>query len=388
MLMQGWGMPMFQFYNPVKLIVGSNSIDDFVKITADSDLNIRKILILTGKKSLERSGRLDTILGQFKDKETFVYNNIPSNPEISELYDIKLETDKFNYDCIIAIGGGSVLDIGKCLAAFKNLKVDSYIQLKQGIINKEYQNYIINTPIIAVPTTAGTGSEVTCWATVWDKKNNKKYSVEDKRTYPRMAIIEPILTISLPIKLTASTALDALSHALEAYWSKKTNPIVRMYALKSIESIMQNLNNLLDDLSDLNLRTKIMQGSLYAGLAFSNTKTTACHSISYPLTAKYNISHGIATSITLASFLNINKEFIINKNDLLNAFDVRKISEVEDLIKDIFKKSKIPFRLRDYGVEKSDIDSIVQNSFTPGRMDNNPVEVTRELLKGVLEHIY
>ncbi|HZX21740.1 MAG TPA: phosphonoacetaldehyde reductase, partial [Clostridia bacterium] len=254
--------------------------------------------------------------------------------------------------------------------------------------NKDYQNYDINTPIVAIPTTAGTGSEVTSWATIWDKNKCKKYSVEDERLYPRLAIIDPVLTTNLPLKPTASTALDALSHALEAYWSKRSNEIVRLYAQKSIELIIKNLNNLLDDLSNQDLRTKIAQGSLYAGLAFSNTKTTACHCISYPLTAKYNIPHGIAVSMTLAQFLNINREFIIDKRKLLGAFGVEKITEAEDVINNIFIKSQIPFKLSDYGVKKEDIGNIIKNSFIPDRMDNNPVKITKELLKRVLEDIY
>ena len=379
---------MSSFYNPVKLKWGSEIIKNLSEIITESDLNMKNVLILTGSKSLKESGKLDIILKALNNKKTFVYDGIPSNPETNELYSFKLQTDKLNYDSIIAIGGGSVLDMGKCLAAFKNLCINSYNELEQGIKNKKYQNNSINIPIIAIPTTAGTGSEVTSWATVWDKKNNKKHSVEDERLYPKIAIIDPMLTINLPLQLTVSTALDALSHALEAYWSKRTNEIVRMYALRAIELIIENLNNLIDNLNDLNLRIKIAQASLYAGLAFSNTKTTACHSISYPLTSKYNIPHGIATSMTLANFFKINKEFIVDKDILLNAFDIEEVSQVKDIINNIFLKSKIPFKLRDYGVREKDINFIIENSFTPDRMNNNPVEVTSELLRKVLEDIY
>jgi len=376
------------FYNPVRIVWGPGITDSISNIITDSNLGVRGILVLTGRKSLEKSGKLGVLLNQFKKTEIFLYNDIPSNPEISELYNIKAETDKLNYDSIIAIGGGSVLDMGKCLAAFKGMHIDKYNELELSIINKDYQNYDIDIPVVAIPTTAGTGSEVTSWATIWDKKKCKKYSVEDERLYPGLAIIDPMLTMSLPLGLTASTALDALSHALEAYWSKRSNEIVRIYAQKSIELIIKNLNNLLDDLNNLDLRTKIAQGSLYAGLAFSNTKTTACHCISYPLTAKYNIPHGIAVSMTLAQFLNINREFIMDKRKLLCALGIENIKEAEGVINNIFIKSQIPFKLSDYGVKKEDIGNIIENSFIPDRMDNNPVKITKELLKRVLEDIY
>ena len=379
---------MASFYNPVKILWGINKIDELSHIVENLYTNINRILILTGSKSLKQSGYLDKILSHFGDKEVLTYSNIPSNPEISDIYDIKTKTDSFNYDMIISIGGGSVLDVGKCLVAFKNMNIESIEILETNIISKNYQKYNIDTPIMAIPTTSGTGSEVTCWATVWDKVNNKKYSVEDKRIYPKIAVIDPILTMNLPLNLTASTALDALSHALEAYWSKKSNEIVRLYASKSIELIVNNMNDLLDDLSNLELREKIAQGSLYAGLAFSNTKTTACHSISYPLTAKYNIPHGIATSMTLNKFLNINNESIIDKSELLKSFNVERISEVEEVINNIYNKAGISYKLRDYGVEERDINFIVKHSFTPDRMNNNPVKITEEILTRVLKDIY
>lgn len=379
---------MASFYNPVKILWGANKIDSILDIVESLDIDINKILIVTGSKSLKGSGHLDKILNQFKNKEVLIYSDIPSNPEISDIYNIKTKTDSFKYNIIIAIGGGSVLDVGKCLATFKNIHVESVDILETNIISKNYQNHNIDTPIIAIPTTSGTGSEVTCWATVWDKVNNKKYSVEDKRIYPKIAVIDPILTMNLPLELTASTALDALSHAVEAYWSKKTNEIVRLYASKSIELIVNNINDLLDDLSNLELREKIAQASLYAGLAFSNTKTTACHSISYPLTAKYSIPHGIATSMTLSKFLKINEESIIDKDELLKAFNVESILEVEKVINDIYNKTGISNRLRNYGVEEKDISFIVKHSFTPDRMNNNPVEITEEILERVLKDIY
>lgn len=379
---------MDSFYNPVNIIWGSGSINNLSDIITDNKLEMNRILVLTGRKSLKQSGALDIIFEHLTEKEIYIFNKIDSNPEIVDLFSIKTETDNINYDSIIAIGGGSVMDIAKCLSAFKNLEVPNSNILESYIKNKDYKGHVINTPIIAIPTTAGTGSEVTSWATIWDKSNNKKYSVEDKRIYAKVAVIDPKLTINLPLSLTTSTALDAVSHALEAYWSKKSNEIVRLYALKSIELIIKNINLLLDNLSDMNLRGKVALGSMYAGLAFSNTRTTACHSISYPLTAMYNIPHGVATSMTLAKFLDINKDFLYDKESLLNVFGAEKISDVETIINNIFKKSKIAVNLRDYGIKKEDIDSIVKGSFTPGRIDNNPVDINEDTLKRVLKSIY
>lgn len=376
------------FYNPVKIIWGSGQINNLAG-AIDTYLDTKKVLILTGKSSLKKSGILDLILKQFTKNEVYVLNDIPSNPEISDLYNIKIETDKFDYDTIIAIGGGSVLDIGKSLIAFKDIEVKDTTMLKEHIINQNYGDTNTKVNLISIPTTAGTGSEVTSWATIWDKSNIKKYSIESTKLYSDIAIIDPVLTVNLPMELTASTALDALSHALEAYWSKRTNEIVRLYSLKAIELIMDNIIDLLDNLDNIVLREKIALGSLYAGLAFSNTKTTVCHSMSYPLTSMYEIPHGIAVSMTLAKVLDLNREFILEKESLVKAFGVAAdLSEVEDCINEIYEKAKIPYRLKDYGIKREDIDTIIVNSFTPGRVDNNPVEITREILEDILMSIY
>lgn len=124
---------------------------------------------------------------------------------------------------------------------------------------------------------------MTCWATIWDRSKGMKLSIESDKLYAHKAIIDSTLTTSLPKRLKASTALDALCHATEAYWSKNSNELSRVYSLEAIKRIVGSLEKVLDCPNDLTLRNEIALGSLYAGLAFSNTHTTACHSISYPL---------------------------------------------------------------------------------------------------------
>jgi phosphonate metabolism-associated iron-containing alcohol dehydrogenase len=155
------------------------------------------------------------------------------------------------------------------------------------------------TPIIAVPTTAGTGSEVTCWGTVWDAAGGVKHSLALPNLYPEAAVIDPSLMLTKPRALTVSTGLDALSHALESIWNKNTNPISQQYAVAAAREIVEVLPVLVDDLANGTLRARMAQAALFAGLAFSNTKTAIAHSISYPLTLRYDVPHGIACSFTL-----------------------------------------------------------------------------------------
>lgn len=379
---------MLIFFNPVKIYFAPGLMGRLQKDLLTPDRQIKRVLLLSGNKSLKESGYHDLILRQLHFAEVLEYNGVPSNPGVEDLFEIKRDTEGFGYDSIFAAGGGSVLDTGKFLAAFKGIRTENPRELRESIIKSAYRGNKERTRLFAAPTTAGTGSEVTCWATVWDREEGKKYSIEDHSLYPGTALVDPLLTVNLPMHLTAATALDALSHAVEAYWSKRSNEIVRMYAVKAVEIICRGLDALLDDLHNIELRTRIAFASLNAGLAFSNTKTTACHSISYPLTLMHGMEHGFAVGLTLGKMLMINERALIDKRRLFSALGVQEAHEVDLLIKRFFQKAGIPFRLRDYGVSRQHLPVISGNAFTPGRMDNNPVEITRETLSAMLESIF
>ena len=213
-------------------------------------------------------------------------------------------------------------------------------------------------------------------------------SVDSEKLYAHTAIIDPTLTASLPKSLTASTALDALCHATEAYWSKNSNEISRVYSLEAINRIVNNFEKVLNHPTDVTLRKEIALGSLYAGLAFSNTRTTACHSISYPLTLELGMVHGIAASITLAKVMEINFDSIIENDKLLQAFGVSSCSEIQELIEHFHQLSGFSSKLRDYNANEEIIEKIAANAFTKGRMDNNPVALTKEDVTQILLSIY
>ena len=367
------------YYNPTKILTGS-SLEILEKIL--SDYRDKKILALY---SHGFSNRNKDIANLFENnKNIVIYNKIQYNPGVEYIFEIIKDLESMDFEYIIAIGGGSVLDTAKAISAIKNILINNRGDLRRIILEEGYNcnnNFI---PIIAIPTTSGTGSEVTSWSTIWDFEEKKKYSISSINLYPKMAIIDPELTSHLPQKLTAITGLDALSHAIESYWARSTNDISRLFAIQSIETIVNTLPNLIKNLDNLELRKQMALGSLYAGLAFSNTRTTACHSISYPLTIMYNIPHGVAVSMTLGKILEINKENIVGVDELFKAFSKGNVNDIDDFIKNIFKISNINYKLGDYGVEKDDIPRIVSGSFTKGRMDNNPVDITEKQLEDIL----
>jgi phosphonate metabolism-associated iron-containing alcohol dehydrogenase len=198
-------------------------------------------------------------------------------------------------EVIVALGGGSVIDSAKVFAAAGGdfARVLQFLQTGAGV------EALSATPLIAVPTTAGTGSEVTSWATVWEAASGKKYSLARPSLYPQYAVIDPTLMVGKPRGLTVSTGLDALSHALESLWNVNANPVSRTYAVAAAREILAVLPALADDLTNVELRSRMATAALLAGLAFSNTKTAIAHSVSYPITLHHNVQHGIACSFTL-----------------------------------------------------------------------------------------
>lgn len=229
-----------------------------------------------------------------------VVRDVEANPSFNGL---KLACRTFGSaskapEVIVAFGGGSVIDTAKALAVsfgdFSN--VLAVLQGRGAQVPKA-------TPIIAVPTTSGTGSEVTCWATMWDTDAGKKYSLNREDLYPEHAIVDPATSLGVPRNLTLATGLDALSHALESLWNVNANPISTNHAVFAAIELLDALPKLLERLDDIRLRERVAQASLFAGLAFSNTKTALAHSLSYYLTLHHGTIHGIACSFTLPAVM-------------------------------------------------------------------------------------
>lgn len=284
---------------------------------------------------------------------------------------------------VVAIGGGSSIDLAKAISLFhdreKNVQY-TRDEITNIINNKMYKNDKF-IDIIAIPTTAGTGTEVTQWATIWDVSNNSKLSIDHPFLKPKKAIIVPELTLSVPPIITLATGLDALSHAIEAYWSKHTTPMVQEIAYRAIELIIQNLSIAIHEPNNFNAREKLCRASVLSGLAFSQTRTTACHSISYPLTMMFGMPHGLAASITLDPVGKINKGHFPNDEQLFALFC--EYNGINNWIKTVYE-GLINLRLSSFGISEKDIPIIVNKAFTSGRMDNNPVELSKNDVVDIL----
>ncbi len=229
------------------------------------------------------------------------FTSIAPNPTLLACSQVAERLAACAVEVVVAIGGGSVLDTAKAFAAQRSAP-DGWLSahLREGA---PFPADFRPPPILAVPTTAGTGSEVTMWGTVWDEKTGRKYSISHPRLYPEAALVDPTLTHTLPPATTVATALDALSHAMEAIWNKGSNPVSDGLALRAIEVVPDALPRVLAQPADAAAREALAGAALLAGLASSNTRTALAHSISYPLTSELGVPHGLACSLTLPAIL-------------------------------------------------------------------------------------
>jgi phosphonate metabolism-associated iron-containing alcohol dehydrogenase len=285
---------MWNFENPVQIRFGQGAFADLGKI-----INGRPYCLVTYDEPYFKT-LSETLTSQAGRPQSLI-NDITPNPDFSELVKTCARFAKFASPdmVIVALGGGSVIDTVKVLASSHH----GFANVRRFLETGEDEDQLASYPIIAVPTTAGTGSELTCWATVWDKKSQKKYSLARRELYPSHAIIDPELMLGIPKPLTISTGLDALSHALESIWNHNSNPVSANHAVYAASEMMWALPRLANDLNNIELRSKVARACLFAGLAFSNTKTALAHSVSYPITLKYDVPHGLACSFTLPKIL-------------------------------------------------------------------------------------
>ena len=354
-------------------------------------LDIANIVLVMSESSAKRwdmVGFIDELKEKCKvlDGKLTWIKQVAANPTQKDIIKSLEKVGQNKVEIIIAFGGGSGIDLAKGISAFHNReKNTSYTidQITHGIKNKTYacQEGI---DIIAVPSTAGTGSEITQWATIWDQGGPSKFSIDHPNFKPKLALIVPELTLTVPVEMTLATGLDAMCQAIESYWSKHTTPIVQEIAYRGIEIVIQNLRQAVEQPDNITVRENLCKASVLAGIAFSQTRTTACHSISYPLTSLYDVSHGLAASITLDAVGKINKGNFENDEALFELFE--EYGGMMNWI-DLTCEGVIKMRLSAFGISEKDIPVIVENAFTGGRMDNNPVDLSEDDVAEILRSI-
>ena len=336
----------FSYYMPTKIVYGTNELDNI-----DKYINGRKTLLITSQ-GFEKRGLVDKVKS-ITNNIVDVISEVKSHPEFKDLEITCNKIREIDFELILAIGGGSILDASKFFSIYNDTKEYQFVQdIIKGKLPKKNYNRI---PIISIPTTAGTGSEITPWATIWDMDEKKKYSLHLVDLFSEVAIYDPTLTLSVPKDITIQTGLDTLSHALESIWNKNANPITISYAIKSAKLIVDNLVLLSNNLDNLEYRDNIMKACMYAGLAFSNTQTAIAHGMSYYITAHKGVDHGIACSFTLPMLI----DNVLGKYEFID----KALKEIfgklsSNKLRTILKELNISTDFEDYGVNDKEFNEL------------------------------
>lgn len=352
---------MWKFDNPVEICFGPGSFSALADLIAGRPY----CLVTYGEPYFAQLG---SQLAEAAGEAEVIINNITPNPDFLTLTtSCQQFSEQASKNClIVALGGGSVIDAAKVLASSNKgfAPVERYLTTGQG------EDELGHHPIIAVPTTAGTGSEVTHWATVWDTVAQKKYSLARKSLYPTHAVVDPELMLGLSKEMTVSTGLDALSHALESIWNRNSNPVSANHAVFAATEMISALPKLASDLQNLELRTRVAQACLFAGLAFSNTKTALAHSVSYPITLKYNVPHGLACSFSLPMVMaSVIGEDTICDHNLQRIFGDDLNGAVDDLRR-LLLELGVSTEASDYGVQEEEWRSLLTDALAGERGKN------------------
>jgi phosphonate metabolism-associated iron-containing alcohol dehydrogenase len=376
---------VWEYYMPTRIVFGNGCLDSAGEGVRKSAP--RKVMLVTGKSAMERLGITGRVCnGVLKGIDVEVWNKAAANPSVDLVREGTEFSKQEGIDYVIGLGGGSAMDLAKCIAILNNNYQEGDIRdhiKKPGELIKRK-----GLPFMAIPTTSGTGSEVTPWATVWDIQNESKLSLSHPFMYAHSAIVDPELTVKLPRQITVSTGLDALAQGIESFWSRNSNPISDSYAEGAVRLAIKNLKGAREHPENIEYRGAMSLAALYSGLAINGTKTTACHSISYPMTLKFGIPHGHACALTIPGFIGFNNEAVPDRIERISHwFGVASAEEVAARMTNLMSELGVETRLSKLGIGSDGIEYIIKNGFTPDRVKNNPREVTEDDLRGILEGI-
>lgn len=355
-----------------------------------------KKAFLISDKDLIKCGIVAKVEEVLKENQTSyeIDAEVKPNPTIENvIYGLELYK-KSGSDFIIAVGGGSVIDTAKAIAVIANNPENADVVSLEGMDKSSHPA----VPIIALPTTAGTGSETTMDYVITNTKEKRKMACMDSKVVPAAAILDTEIMASLPLKLTAATAMDALTHAVESYLSLGAFSFSETLSLKSVSLISENFLKVLENPGDYEVRKELAIAQYMAGMSFTNVGLGIVHSMAHPLSAFYDVPHGVANALILPYVLEFNAEVCGDKiKELAKAFDsgfdmTKDAKEAlkccVDTIRKFNTQAGLPQTLVEINVKTEDIDALAQSAYADASTPDNPREVSAEMLKQLYKKMY
>jgi len=372
---------IYSLLNAGKIIAGPDSIGTIASEV--TDYQVKKVLIITDKGVWD-AGLIEKPrqLLESNGIQVEIINSTPPEPEVEHVNEIFRTAKELACELVIGIGGGSSMDVAKLIAVM----LTNDLSLREMIDKAPLRRR--GVPTIMVPTTAGTGAEVTPNAIVLVPEEELKIGIVSSKMMPDCVILDPLMTVKLPAPITAATGMDALTHAIECYTSKKANPLSDTLALKAITLISRSIRIAYRNGSDIDARHDMLLGAMYGGMAIATSSTTAVHALAYPLGGKYRIPHGLSNAILLPHVMKFNMDHAedkfkdiaiamgINTNGLTDRqAAVKMIENLYSLIDDL----NITMNLKDKGITEDDLDGMVEAAAKVTRLlDNNPKPMSKD----------
>lgn len=377
---------------------GTSYFGEFARNEIATEIKKRgyKKVLLISDTVLESCGVVQKIT-EVLNKNKIAYCqflDVKPNPTIENVHaglDVLLES---KCDVILAVGGGSVIDTAKAVAVVANNPQNRDIVSLEGVDKSTNPPM----PLIAVPTTAGTGSETTMDYVITNVREKRKMACMDSMVVPIAAILDTDIMASLPLKMTAATAMDALTHAVESYLSRGAFEFSKMLSLEAVRLIAENLQKVIENLSNLDARKNLAMAQFMAGMSFTNVGLGIVHSMAHPLSAFYDIPHGIANAMILpyivefnapsckASMVTLAKAFDKNFDESHDWMEATKVCVTK--INEMNAYAGLPTALSETGVLFEDIDALATAAMADAATPDNPRDVTMEDFKKLYVQMY
>ncbi len=367
----------WNFSLPVKIYFGTDKINELPEIIKEFGYK-RGVLVCSN--TLKKNGTADKIIENCNGVIVAVFSDIRPNPTTDNVNDCVKALRENNADFAVALGGGSPMDC--CKAACAIAKGDDIIESYHTGGKPINADEVI--PMLAVATTSGTGSEITNISVLTDLNKNVKSTMNDALMYPKAAIVDPRLTLSVPPKVTASTGLDVLAHALESFWSVLHQPICEACAVYATRLVFKWLYKAYSEPENLEAREKMAEASIIAGVAFSNPRTAGSHACSFPLTNLYGVPHGEACAMTLDYFTRYNAEAENGRlHDFARDCGFNDAYHMADAITELKGQMGMAMTLTEIGVKTDEeIETLTKMSMTP-LMERNIIPLSYDDIKNM-----
>lgn len=377
--------------SPGSVVAGVDSIDKLPELV--SAFKAARVVLITDRGVWKAGlGEKPVRLLESAGIQVDVYYEVPPEPEMGQVEEVYREIAALKADLLIGLGGGSAMDVTKLVSVL----MTNSCKLEEMVGTDRIQNS--GVPVIMIPTTAGTGSEATPNAIVTIPEHELKVGIVSSKLIPDCVILDPAMTVKLPPAITASTGMDAFTHALECFISKKANPLSDTFALRAMKLIWNSIRTACRDGSNLQARHDMLLGSFFGGVCIASSGTAAVHALAYPLGGKYRIAHGVSNAMLLPFVTRFNMDAIperlaeaakaaglaVEGLSVLEAAELL-VKEIQALVRDL----GIPSRLQGFGVEPADLGFLVEAASKVTRLlDNNPKKLTNDDIRTIYLNLF